>query len=1040
MATYLQGVTDYIPDYQPFQPDLNFYANVLQTKQNQYDTNYKAINNLYGQLYNSDLTHGDNVKKKSELLKQIDFNLKRVSGLDLSLEQNVEQATQVFKPFYQDQYLMKDMAWTKNWNNTYTAAQSLQNNQDEKRRAEYWDIGIKDLQYRKEEFRNADLEKTLSIGNAQYTPEVKVSKLYADLIDKADLSPVTNLPDASGMYMVKQKNGQLVLPSLQKLLISEYVSNSALQKRYATKAYVERNDYAVQNAEKFNGDKLAAEKDFLQQRYNYLSNIAAKQAKENKEAEKVVIKKTNSVENDIQEGNVNPMQGSYLERLNSALKVESANRQHSDKINETLNGESTTVTTSGQPAGSAGLDLSNMELARLKVDAATASREAETDIMNIAGIYATKGQSIEYSVNQVGLENLRHSHNLERDIIKQEYTKKNLAAKSLLDRENDRIKHYISTGYYEYDDKGGVKLNPIYAALGVEPGSAGTTTETTEDLKQYNQKVISELTHEITDPFLGGWFTNISKLISAGDISEKEVETMLNGGSQGIPFASTEDARDPYSISSILPTGKKSGYQQFADLKAAYLKDPVGTSNAIVDNKQIKNIYNGFTKWVDINNAHSVSSQYNQSPDRIMMHKYIRSIDEFDRVHKKNDDKIVERLSKISILDSRFKDLSQDDMTYLSSQVLNRKSEEEFVKEAIRYDTNTKPVTYTTIRQFDPETRTWTERPTSTAGWGTKESYYSRLYKALNAEYAKVVTDPNPETGLKSVVPTMANKSGQAGFAANTGFKMVNTAIPATATTLAGLYNDINKINWGQSGPYRISINGINKPASNEDEYDREGTTLDVNVAKSLMIDLVGEIKPSSKLGPFKISQNQIAWEDKNVGAMTIYPPIDILKKNILNAEGKPDMPLIDKINKNGIAFIAPKENWNNDLFKQSQIGITEALLNTKGEISYNDPNNAGKYTIKKETTIPGVDYDITYSLFGMDDKGNKIEFPQIPMQTRKGNRVDEAEDKIFAQLASVAAANIEQYKRFYQQNNFEAMKNAEKNFGVVNLKRNWNY
>lgn len=63
MATYLQGVTDYIPDYQPFQPDLNFYANVLQTKQNQYDTNYKAINNLYGQLYNSDLTHGDNVKE-----------------------------------------------------------------------------------------------------------------------------------------------------------------------------------------------------------------------------------------------------------------------------------------------------------------------------------------------------------------------------------------------------------------------------------------------------------------------------------------------------------------------------------------------------------------------------------------------------------------------------------------------------------------------------------------------------------------------------------------------------------------------------------------------------------------------------------------------------------------------------------------------------------------------------------------------------------------------------------------------------------------
>jgi hypothetical protein len=44
MATYLQGVTDYIPQFQPFQPDLNFYGNVMQTKQTQYDTNWKALN------------------------------------------------------------------------------------------------------------------------------------------------------------------------------------------------------------------------------------------------------------------------------------------------------------------------------------------------------------------------------------------------------------------------------------------------------------------------------------------------------------------------------------------------------------------------------------------------------------------------------------------------------------------------------------------------------------------------------------------------------------------------------------------------------------------------------------------------------------------------------------------------------------------------------------------------------------------------------------------------------------------------------------
>ena len=44
------------------------------------------------------------------------ITLKKVSGLDLSLEQNVQQATQIFRPFYEDKYLMKDMAWTKNKN------------------------------------------------------------------------------------------------------------------------------------------------------------------------------------------------------------------------------------------------------------------------------------------------------------------------------------------------------------------------------------------------------------------------------------------------------------------------------------------------------------------------------------------------------------------------------------------------------------------------------------------------------------------------------------------------------------------------------------------------------------------------------------------------------------------------------------------------------------------------------------------------------------------------------------------------------------
>ena len=73
----------------------------------------------------------------------------------MSLEQNVTQAKQLFKPFYEDNYLMKDMAWTKNYINQRNKAATLQNSKDEKQRAMYWDTGIKDLDYSREEFKEA---------------------------------------------------------------------------------------------------------------------------------------------------------------------------------------------------------------------------------------------------------------------------------------------------------------------------------------------------------------------------------------------------------------------------------------------------------------------------------------------------------------------------------------------------------------------------------------------------------------------------------------------------------------------------------------------------------------------------------------------------------------------------------------------------------------------------------------------------------------------------------------------------------------------
>jgi hypothetical protein len=89
MASYLQGTTDYIPQIQPFQPDYNFLGNVLQAKQSKYDVAHKQLNKMYGTLLYSPMSREDNIQQRDNFLQAIDQDIKKMSGLDLSLQENV---------------------------------------------------------------------------------------------------------------------------------------------------------------------------------------------------------------------------------------------------------------------------------------------------------------------------------------------------------------------------------------------------------------------------------------------------------------------------------------------------------------------------------------------------------------------------------------------------------------------------------------------------------------------------------------------------------------------------------------------------------------------------------------------------------------------------------------------------------------------------------------------------------------------------------------------------------------------------------------
>ena len=63
MATYVQGYKMYDREATPFVPDYKFLSQVLETRQNRYDTNYKAINDAYSKLVYADLSRQENKDK-----------------------------------------------------------------------------------------------------------------------------------------------------------------------------------------------------------------------------------------------------------------------------------------------------------------------------------------------------------------------------------------------------------------------------------------------------------------------------------------------------------------------------------------------------------------------------------------------------------------------------------------------------------------------------------------------------------------------------------------------------------------------------------------------------------------------------------------------------------------------------------------------------------------------------------------------------------------------------------------------------------------
>jgi ASC-1-like (ASCH) protein len=244
MATYLQGVTDYIPEYQPFQPDFNFFASALQTKQNRYDKNWSQLNKVYGKFVNAPLTHRQSISNRDQYLKGAVKNIQKISGLDLSLEQNVQQAMQVFTPFYNDKNLLYDMHFTEQANSSRSLGQSYQNCTGKDCEGLYWLQGIQAIDYKVKEFGESNYDEIFNIAAPKYVPFAQGFKEAGQLVK--DLGIDIETTSFQNGNIVTYRNGEVAKIPIYQALLSGLGNDPRYKDMYKTQAYVDRMGFVEQ--------------------------------------------------------------------------------------------------------------------------------------------------------------------------------------------------------------------------------------------------------------------------------------------------------------------------------------------------------------------------------------------------------------------------------------------------------------------------------------------------------------------------------------------------------------------------------------------------------------------------------------------------------------------------------------------------------------------------------------------------------------------------------------------------------------------------
>jgi hypothetical protein len=247
MATYVPGVGSYLPDFKPFTPDYKFLSNVLDVKTQRYETNYKSLNDLYGKVVYGNLSRADTQEMRDQYAENLAPKLQQISGMDLSLAQNVETAKALFKPFFEEDIIVKDLVQTKKYRDEMQYANMLKDSPVQEQRELYWQTGVQKMQYEMEDFVNAGQDQALKMGIPKYVPDSDLFQMAMNYLNESELgTDVITTISENGEWLIQRKNGDLITNEALTMVQKALKDDPRVVDAYHANAFVQSRQFADQ--------------------------------------------------------------------------------------------------------------------------------------------------------------------------------------------------------------------------------------------------------------------------------------------------------------------------------------------------------------------------------------------------------------------------------------------------------------------------------------------------------------------------------------------------------------------------------------------------------------------------------------------------------------------------------------------------------------------------------------------------------------------------------------------------------------------------